>query len=69
MLNDLTVLITHIKQDHNLTVDIDKQDDVKHILINGLSLPFVDVNYCINSAIFNIASTFITSTARFNQRI
>ena len=69
LLNDLTALITHIKQVHNVTLDIDKQDDVKHILINGLNLPFIDANFCINSAIFNIASTFISSTARFNQQI
>ena len=33
LLNDLTVLIhvTNIKQDFNLTLDIDKQDDVKRI--------------------------------------
>ena len=69
LLKDVTALITHVNQDLNVTLDIDRQDDLKHVLINGLNLPFVDVNYCINLAVFNIASTFISSTARFNQRI
>ena len=60
LLKDLKTLITHIRQDLNSTLNIDKQDDVKHILINGLNLPFIDAYYCINLAILNIASTFIS---------
>ena len=69
MLNDLSTLFTYINVNFNLSFDIGNHDDVKNILINGVDLPMMDDNICINTAIFTIASTYISSSARFTQRI
>ena len=65
MLNDLKMLITHVNIQFNLQIDSDKNDDIKCMLINGLNMQMLDDSVGINAAIFNIASTYISSTARF----
>ena len=69
LLNDLKTLFTHININFNLTLDIGNHEDVKNILINGVNLPMIDDNISINAAIFHIASTYISSSARFTQHI
>ena len=69
LLNDLTTLFTHININFNLTLDIGNHEDVNNIFINGVNLPMMDYNIIINTAIFNIALTYINSSARFTQHI
>ena len=69
MINDLSVLLAYANRTFNLHLDIAKTDDVKFVLINGLNLPISEDNVRINAAIFQIASTFISSTARFKQHL
>ncbi len=65
MLNDLKMLITYVNRQFNLNIDIDKNDEIKLMLINGLNLQMLEDSIGKNATIFDIASTYISSTARF----
>ena len=69
MINDLSVLLAYANRTFNLHLDIAKTDDAKFVLIHGLNLPISEDNVRINIAIFQIASTFISSTTRFKQHL
>ena len=65
MLNDLKMLITYVNRQFKLNIDIDKNDELKLMLINGLNLQMLEDSIGMNATIFAIASTYISSTARF----
>ena len=67
LMNELSLLILYANDLFHLNIDINSQIVVRNLIINGIVLPTLDDNFCINSAIFKIVSTFISSTARFNQ--
>ena len=69
MINNLSVLFDYANTTFNLHLDIAKTDDVKFVLINGLNLSISEDNVRINAALFQIASTFISSTERFKQHL